>query len=54
LHPGASVVLTFELCGWDVAELAVESAVVEPVDPGEGLQLDVFGVPPRTSADFSP
>lgn len=46
LGPGSSVVVVLELGGWDVAELAVESAVVEPVDPGEGLQLDVLRVAP--------
>jgi len=49
LGPGSSVVVVLELGGWDVAELAVEAAVVEPVDPGEGLQLDVLGVPPGAS-----
>ena len=33
-----------ELGGWDVAELAVESAGVEPIDVGEGGELDVLDV----------
>jgi hypothetical protein len=49
LGSGSSVVIVFELGGWDVAEFAVEAAVVEPLDPGEGLELDVFGVAPGAS-----
>ncbi len=36
----------FELGEWDVVELAVQSPLVEPVDVGEGGQLDVLGVAP--------
>ena len=50
MGPGSSVVEGFELGGWGVAELAVQSAVVEPVDVGEGGQLDVVGVTPRALA----
>ena len=44
------VVVGFHLCGWDVADLAVETTVVEPFDVGEGRELDVFGVAPWSLA----
>ena len=50
MGPGSSVVVVLEPGGWDVTELAVEAALVEPVDPGESLELDVFDVAPRASA----
>jgi len=40
----SSVVEGFEFGGWDAAEFAVQSTLVEPVDVAEGGQLDVFGV----------
>jgi hypothetical protein len=45
---GSRVVVVLELGGWGAAEFAVKAAVVEPVDPGEGLQLEVFSVVPVT------
>ena len=52
LGPGSSVVVVLELGGRDITEFAVEAAVAEPVDPGEGLELDVFDVAPgAASAD---
>ena len=48
--PGSSVVELLELGGWDVAEFAVQAAVVEPVDPGERRQFDVVGVAPGALA----
>ena len=45
---GSSVVVVLELGGWDVAELAVQSAVVEPFDPAEGGEFDVLDVAPRS------
>ena len=44
--PRSSAVAVLGFGGWDVAELAVEAALVEPFDVGEGAQLDVRGVPP--------
>ena len=44
----ASVVGGFELGGRDVAEFAVESVVIEPLDPGECGELDVVDVSPRS------
>src|SRR6202011_2362259 len=41
LHLGASVVGGFAFVGWDVVELAVQAAVVEPVDPLHRGVLDV-------------
>jgi len=35
------VVRGFHLCGWDVADLAVEAAVVEPFDVRQCGQLDL-------------
>lgn len=50
--PGSSGVERLELGGWDVAEFAVQAAVVEPFDPAEGGQFDVVGVAPGAlSAD---
>ena len=48
--PVSSVVVVRELGGWDVAELAVEAAVVEPFEPAEGGQPDVLDVAPRALA----
>jgi hypothetical protein len=42
-------VAVFELGGWDEAELAVESLVVEPVDVFEGGELDVVEATPGSS-----
>ena len=36
MSPVVMVVVGFHLCGWDVADLAVETTVVEPFDVGEG------------------
>lgn len=33
---------SLELRGWDVVEVAVQPLGVEPVDPPEGRELDVF------------
>ena len=44
------VVVGFHLCWWDVADLAVETTVVELFDVGEGRELDVFGVAPWSLA----
>ena len=41
-----SVVGGLELGGWDVAAVLVEAAVVEPVDPLGGGDLDVIDGPP--------
>src|SRR5262245_21399683 len=36
----------FEFYGWDVAEIAVQTAGVVPVHPAQGAQFDVFdGLP---------
>jgi hypothetical protein len=43
-HGGLSqltVVGGLQFCRWEVADLAVQPAVVEPVDPGESGQLDL-------------
>ena len=40
------VVVGFELGWWDVADLAVEAAVVEPFDVRQCGQLDGLGVAP--------
>ena len=42
------IVVGLELCGWDVAEFAEESSVVEPVDPFEGGELQVLEAAPRS------
>ena len=42
-------VVGLELRGWDEADLAVQSSVVEPVDVLEGGELDVVEAPPRSS-----
>ncbi len=44
-----SVVGGFELGGWEVAAVLVEAAVVEPVDPFGGGDLDVVDGLPRLS-----
>ena len=36
----------FDLCGWGVAEVAVEALVVVPVDPGQGGEFGVVDVAP--------
>jgi hypothetical protein len=36
-----NVVVCFELGGWDVAEFAEQTLVVEPVDPFEGGELQI-------------
>jgi hypothetical protein len=41
-----TVVVGFELGGWDHSDAAVESAVVEPVDVFEGGELDVVETAP--------
>ena len=43
------VILLFELDGWDVSDGFEYSSVVEPVDPLEGCELDVFEIAPRTA-----
>ena len=48
--PGSSVVVVFEFGWWDVAELAVQAPLVEPVDVGERRQFDVLGVAPGALA----
>jgi hypothetical protein len=47
------VVVGFELGGWDVAELAVESSGAEPVDVAEGGQLDVLVVAPGSLSEWA-
>ena len=42
-----TVVEVFVLCWRDVAELAEQAAVVEPVDPFEGGEFEVVETPPR-------
>jgi hypothetical protein len=37
-----NVVVGFELGGWDMAEFAEETPVVEPVDRFEGGEFEVF------------
>ncbi len=44
-----TVVGGFQLCWWDVAAVLVEASVVEPVDPFQGVDLDVVGGAPRTA-----
>ncbi len=44
-----SVVGALEIGWWDVAAVLVEAAVVEPVDPLRGRDLNVVDGPPRTS-----
>ena len=41
-----SVVGGLEFDGWDVAAVLVEAAVVEPVDPFGGGELDLLDGPP--------
>ena len=41
-----TVVVLFQLCRRDLADLVVDAAVVEPVDVGEGGPFDVLDVPP--------
>src|SRR6266545_5647591 len=45
-----TVVDGFVFCGWDVAERAVQAALVPPLDPCQGGQLDLFGGPPGAVA----
>jgi len=45
-----TVVAVFELGGWDESELAVQAAVVEPVDVLEGGELDMVEPLPGSSA----
>ena len=47
---GLTVVAVFELGGWDESELAVQAAVVEPVDVLEGGELDMVEPLPGSSA----
>ena len=42
-----SVERCFELCGRDVVAVAVKALLVEPVDPGEGLELELVDVVPH-------
>src|SRR6266496_147995 len=42
-----TVVDCFVFCGWDVVERAVQPALIPPLDPGEGGQLDLGGGAPR-------
>ena len=37
-----TVVVGFELGGWDVADSRVQPTLVEPVDPFEGREFDVI------------
>jgi len=41
-------VVGFVFGGWDVSDGAEEATVVEPVDPFEGGELDVFESFPRS------
>ena len=41
-----SVIGRLQIDGWDVPAVFVEAAVVEPVDPFGGRQLDFFDGPP--------
>ena len=41
-----TVVVCFELRGWDSAEVVKDAAVVEPVDPFEGGDFEVFEAAP--------
>ena len=41
-----SVEGVLEFCRWDVTAVFVEPAVVEPVDPFGGGELDLFRGPP--------
>ena len=41
-----SVIGCLQIDGWDVAAVFVEAAVVEPVDPFGGGQLDLLDRPP--------
>jgi hypothetical protein len=45
-----TVVGGFVLGGWDVAEGSVEAGGVEPVDPDEGLELDLVELLPGSAA----
>jgi hypothetical protein len=45
-----TVVGRLELGGWHVVEFAVEAPVVEPLDVGEGGELDVLDVAPTALA----
>ena len=52
LGSGSSVVVVLKFGWWDVAKLAAQPALVEPVDVGECGELNVFGVAPGAlSAD---
>lgn len=43
-------VVDFGLSGWDLIKFAVQSLAVEPLDVGEGFDLEVLGLPPRTTS----
>ena len=43
-----TAVVAFELGRWNVCPVAVQPAVVEPVDPFQGPDLDVVQAPPGT------
>ena len=45
-----SVIGCLQIDGWDVAAVFVEAAVVEPVDPFGGGQLDLLNGPPGVCA----
>ena len=44
-----TVVVGFELGGWDAAEFVEEAVVVEPVDPFEGGPFEVFEAAPGSA-----
>ena len=44
-----SVERLLELRRWYVTDLAVQPAVVEPIDVLEGLDLDLINLPPRAA-----
>ena len=48
-----SIELLLELCGWDVAEVAVEALSVVPVHPSEGRELEVLDRLPGSGASGS-
>ena len=50
----AIVVVGFVLGGWDLAEFAVKASVVEPLNVGESLDLDVLGVAPGAASSSAP
>jgi hypothetical protein len=48
-----TVVAGFLFCRWDVVERAVQSALIPPLHPLQGRQLDLLGGAPRAAGPIS-